>query len=91
VVPCANAGTAITDAIIIMNINIPNFRIVFLLMNCRQWVVDVIPYRRPHAGSSGQWPVVSGQISKLTTRNRSLPPASTFFSWQLLRSDFAGH
>src|SRR5271163_3830487 len=27
-VPCANAGTAIPDAIIIMNDNIPNFRIV---------------------------------------------------------------
>jgi hypothetical protein len=25
-----------------MNINIPNFRIVFLLMNCRQWVVDAV-------------------------------------------------
>jgi hypothetical protein len=40
--PCANAGTAIADAIIIMNINIPHFRIVFLLMNCRQWVVDAV-------------------------------------------------
>jgi hypothetical protein len=27
VVPCANAGTANTDAINSMNINIPNFRI----------------------------------------------------------------
>jgi hypothetical protein len=25
-----------------MNINITNFRIVFLLMNCRQWVVDAV-------------------------------------------------
>jgi len=38
--PCANAGTAITDAISNTNINIPNFRIVVLLINCRQEVVD---------------------------------------------------
>jgi hypothetical protein len=30
--PCANAGTAITDATINSNSNIPNFRIVFLLV-----------------------------------------------------------
>jgi hypothetical protein len=29
---CANAGTAITDAMIITNINITNFRIVLLLL-----------------------------------------------------------
>jgi hypothetical protein len=32
VAPCANAGTAITDATIITNINITNFRIVLLLL-----------------------------------------------------------
>jgi hypothetical protein len=31
-VPCANAGTANTDVINSMNINIPNFRIVILLV-----------------------------------------------------------
>jgi len=30
-------------------------------MSCRQEVVDAIPCRRPHAGGSGQWPVVRGQ------------------------------
>src|SRR5258708_4684016 len=65
VVPCANAGTAITDAIIIMNINIPNFRIVFLLnMNYRQWVVDAVLYsRRPHAEGRCQTPSVRHQVS----------------------------
>src|SRR6202167_58762 len=46
VVPCANAGTAITDAINISNINIANFRIVLLLINCRQEVVDAVLYGR---------------------------------------------
>jgi hypothetical protein len=36
--PCANAGTAITDAISNTNINIPNFRIV------------VSPYKLPPGG-----------------------------------------
>src|ERR1035441_3218117 len=40
--PCANAGTAIADAMIKTNINITNFRICFLLMICRQWVVDAV-------------------------------------------------
>jgi hypothetical protein len=33
-----------------------NLRIVFLLvtMNCRQWVVDAIPCRRPHAVGNQQ-------------------------------------
>jgi len=30
-------------------------------MNCRQWVVDAIPCRRPHADSL--WPVASCQGS----------------------------
>jgi hypothetical protein len=39
---CANAGTARTENIIITNNNITIFRILFLLMNCPQWVVDAV-------------------------------------------------
>src|SRR5271170_7466833 len=48
--PCANAGAAKDINDNTMN-RLLNLRIVFLLMtmNYRQWVVDVIPCRRPHA------------------------------------------
>src|SRR5580693_1933139 len=48
--PCANTGTAKHNSDRTMN-RLLSLRIVFLLvtMNYRQWVVDVIPCRRPHA------------------------------------------
>src|SRR5579863_6492494 len=51
--PCANAGTAKQNTDKYMN-KLLSLRIVHLLMtmNYRQWVVDAIPCRRPHAGGS---------------------------------------
>src|SRR5580704_16065040 len=48
--PCANTGTAKHNSDRTMN-RLLSLRIVFFLviMNYRQWVVDVIPCRRPHA------------------------------------------
>src|SRR5580704_9357121 len=47
--PCANTGTAKHNNDSTMN-RLLNLRIVFLLtMNYRQWVVDAVPCRRPHA------------------------------------------
>src|SRR3984957_8641136 len=53
--PCANTGTAKHNSDSTMN-RLLNLRIVFLLvtMNYRQWVVDVIPCRRPHAVGNQQ-------------------------------------
>src|SRR5712671_3080902 len=47
--PCAKAGTANESTESTIN-NLLSLPIVFLLvMKYRQWVVDVIPCRRPHA------------------------------------------
>src|SRR4029077_19704549 len=46
--PCANAGTPNESTESAIN-NLLNLLIVFLLMKYRQWVVDAIPCRRPHA------------------------------------------
>src|SRR6266853_3306066 len=56
---CANAGTAITDAIIITNINITNFRIVLLLLliAASGWLTPCSLSRRPHAEGSCQYSI----------------------------------
>src|ERR1700722_15727700 len=48
---CAKAGMAKHRADNVMNRRL-NLRIFYFLLvsNCRQWVVDAIPCRRPHAG-----------------------------------------
>src|SRR5579864_3480719 len=53
--PCANTGTAKHKSDSAMN-RLLNLRIMFLLvtMNYRQWVVDAIPCRRPHAAGNQQ-------------------------------------
>src|ERR1700680_4219329 len=57
--PCANTGTAKHSNDNTIN-RLLNLRIVFLLvtMNYRQWVVDAVPCRRPHA--VGSQPLVAG-------------------------------
>ena len=56
---CANAGTAITDAIIITNISITNFRIVLLLLliAASGWLTPCSLSRRPHAEGSCHYSV----------------------------------
>src|SRR5215472_12731933 len=49
--PCAYAGIVIIIMASTENTPIVSFRIVFLLMNRCQWVVDAVPCRRPHARS----------------------------------------
>src|SRR6202521_3791136 len=60
--PCAKAGTAKHNSDSTMN-RLLSLRIVFLLltMNYRQWVVDVIPYRRPHAE---RWDCYQAKLQK---------------------------
>ena len=45
--PCAYAGMVIIIMASSENIPIDSFRIVFLLMKCCQWVVDVILVQTP--------------------------------------------
>jgi hypothetical protein len=49
-----------------MNINIPNFRIVFLLMNCRQWVVDAVLKAGALTLKAGVQQQLSGTRSQLS-------------------------
>src|SRR6202167_1196158 len=67
--PCAKAGTANDSTDSTIN-NLLNLRIVFFpRMKYRQWVVDAIPCRRPHA--CGLKPVASGQLP-VASRNLNL-------------------
>jgi hypothetical protein len=69
--PCANAGTAITDAIIITNINITNFRIVFLLMNCpSRWLTPYFEADALTLKAGVKQQVSNNQVSGLR-KNRS--------------------